>query len=316
MRKSKQTKASCPCATGEDASRLPSNFKISRRVFMASAGAAGLILRCDRLVAGNGEAAPGQLGGLERAFLSPPHSSKAWVYWWWLDGAASAAGITADLETMKTQGVSGVLLFDAGLGGPDAPHGPLFMSEEWRVNFRHAVKEAARLGLEMSVNLCSGWNAGGPWVSRELAIKDFVWKETIIEGGTEIVREIPRYTATPVEPPSAASSLDGGFPKVVQDPVDWYRDIAVLACQERDGVWSIKQATDVTPFMLGDRLHWSCPAGRWTILRIGYVVQEVTNDGYRRVQMASWPIPQWEIDPMSAEAMDVHFSETAKKLIE
>jgi hypothetical protein len=283
---------------------------------MASAGAAGLILRCARLVAGNGEAAPGQLGALEQAFLSPPHSSKAWVYWWWLDGAASAAGITADLETMKAQGVSGVLLFDAGSGGPDAPQGPLFMSEEWRVNFRHAVKEAARLGLEMSVNLCSGWNAGGPWVSRELAIKDFVWKETIIEGGTEIVREIPRYTATPVEPPSAASSLDSGFPKVVQDPVDWYRDIAVLACQERDGVWSIKQATDVTPFMRGDRLHWSCPAGRWTILRIGYVVQEVTNDGYRRVQMASWPIPQWEIDPMSAEAMDVHFSETAKKLIE
>ena len=130
---------------------------------------------------------------LEQAFLSPPDSSKAWVYWWWLDGAASAAGITADLETMKAQGISGVLLFDAGLGGPDAPKGPLFMSEEWRVNFRHAVKEAARLGLEMSVNLCSGWNAGGPWVPRELAIKDFVWKETIVEGGAEIEREIPRY---------------------------------------------------------------------------------------------------------------------------
>ena len=217
---------------------------------------------------------------------------------------------------MKAQGISGVLLFDAGLGGPDAPKGPLFMSEEWRVNFRHAVKEAARLGLEMSVNLCSGWNAGGPWVTRELAIKDLVWKETIVEGGAEIEREIPRYKPKPVDPPSAASSLDSGFAKVVEDPVDWYRDIAVLACQEKNGVWSVEQAVDVTGFMRGDRLHWNCPAGRWTILRIGYVVQPFTDEGYRRVQMSSWPMPQWEIDPMSAEAMDLHFSETAKKLIE
>ncbi len=290
--------------------------RISRRAFMASAGAAGLILRCAPLLAGNGDAAAAQLGTLEQAFLSPPDSAKAWVYWWWLDGAASAVGITADLETMKEQGISGVLLFEAGLGGPDAPKGPLFMSEEWRVNFRHAVKEAARLGLEMSVNLCSGWNAGGPWVPRELAIKDFVWKETIIDGGAEIDREIPRYTTTPVDPPSAASNLDSGFAKVQEDPVDWYRDIAVLACRERHGVWSVEQATDVTGFMRGDRLHWNCPAGRWTILRLGYVVQEVTNEGYRQVQMTSWPIPQWEIDPMSSEAMDLHFSETAEKLIE
>lgn len=289
---------------------------ISRRVFLARAGAAGLMLRCAPLAAGAGQSTSVEPGELEQAFRQPPDGSKPWVYWWWLDGAASAAGITADLETLKAQGVSGVLLFDAGLGGPDAPQGPLFMSEEWRVNFRHAVQEAARLELEMSVNLCSGWNAGGPWVTRELAIKDFVWKETILDGGSDVAREIPRYTAAPVEPPSAASRLDSGFPKVVQDPVDWYRDIAVLACREREGVWSMSRSIDVTGFMQGDHLHWSCPPGRWTILRIGYAVQEVTPDGYRRVQMSSWPIPQWEIDPMSAAAMDLHFSETAKKLIE
>jgi alpha-L-rhamnosidase len=290
--------------------------RLSRRAFMASAGAAGLILRCAPLLAGNGEGAAAQPSALQQAFRSPPDSSKAWVYWWWLDGSASAAGITADLEAMKAQGISGVLLFDAGLGGPTAPKGPLFMSGEWRVNFRHAVEEAARLGLELSVNLCSGWNAGGPWVTRELAVKDFVWKETILEGGTQIDREISRYATKPVDPPSVTSRLESGLPLVLEERVDWYRDIAVLACQEKDGVWSVEKAVDVTGFMRGDRLQWKCPAGRWTILRIGYVVQPFTDAGYRRVQMSSWPIPQWEIDPMSREAMDLHFSETAKKLIE
>jgi alpha-L-rhamnosidase len=315
-RESKRSKVSGP-STVHEKGALPTGVpQISRRAFMASASAAGLILRCAPLLADEDGVAAADLGALERAFLSPPDASKAWVYWWWLDGAASAAGITADLETMKAQGISGVLLFDAGLGGPDAPKGPLFMSEEWRINFRHAIKEAARLGLEMSVNVCSGWNAGGPWVPRELAIKDFAWKETIIEGGADIDREIPRYVPTPVDPPSAASSLDSGFAKVQQDPIDWYRDIAVLACQEKNGVWSVEKATDVTGFMRGDRLQWKCPAGRWTILRMGYDVQAVTDAGYRQIQMSSWPVPQWEIDPMSSEAMDLHFSQTAQKLIE
>ncbi len=63
---------------------------------------------------------------------------------------------------MKQQGIAGVLLFDAGEGGTNAPKGPLFMSEAWRRMFRHALREADRFGLEIGVNLCSGWDAGGP----------------------------------------------------------------------------------------------------------------------------------------------------------
>lgn len=254
--------------------------------------------------------------GLEQAFRTPPDSAKPWAYWWWLDGAASAAGITADLEALQAQGIGAVLLMDAGLGGRDAPQGPPFMSEEWRVNFRHAVREAARVGLQLTVNLCSGWNAGGPWVPRELAVKDLVWQETVVEGGTVIDREVPRYRPAPVDPPSAASRLDSGFPVVVTDPVDWYRDIAVLACREQDGAWSLDGIVDLTGSLEGDRLRWDCPPGRWTILRIGYVVQPFTPEGYRQVQLSSWPIPQWEIDPMDPAAMDLHFAETALKLIE
>ena len=33
---------------------------------------------------------------LEKAFANPPDSANAWCYWWWLNGAASTDGITAD----------------------------------------------------------------------------------------------------------------------------------------------------------------------------------------------------------------------------
>src|SRR5690606_37170840 len=102
---------------------------------------------------------------------------------------------------------------------------PWFMSAEWRVNFRHAVREAARLGIEMGVNLCSGWGAGGPWVTRDDAIKSFAWTESTVEGGGLVEMTLPRVP--PAERPfSFQLSWQPG------EPIDYCRDIAVLACRE------------------------------------------------------------------------------------
>jgi hypothetical protein len=152
------------------------------------------------------------VGRLERDFRQPPASTQPWAYWWWLDGAASREGITADLEAMKQQGISAVLLFDAGVGGPKAPKGQVFMSEGWRELFRHALREADRLKIEVGVNLCSGWNAGGTWVTPERAAKKLVWSQATVEGPGKKVLNLST-------PPSTTN---------------FYRDIAVLALPLRD----------------------------------------------------------------------------------
>ncbi len=145
---------------------------------------------------------------LEREFIHPPESARAWCYWWWLNGAASKKGITRDFEEMKRQGISGALLFDAGNAGPDAPRGPHFMSPAWREMYKHAVREADRLGIALGVNLCSGWNCGGAWVTSEHAAKKIVGAATVVKGPGRVRVELPR-------------------PGAVQG---YYRDIAVLAC--------------------------------------------------------------------------------------
>jgi len=114
------------------------------------------------------------------------------AYWWWLDSYATREGITKDLEEMKRQGIAGVLLFDAGEGGPDSPKGPLFMSPAWRELFKHALREADRLGIEVGVNLCSGWNAGGTWVTPEHAAKEIVWSATQVQGPAAIAIQLPK----------------------------------------------------------------------------------------------------------------------------
>jgi hypothetical protein len=126
--------------------------------------------------------APTAIDPLARDFQSPPDESKPWCYWWWLNGAASQEGITRDFEEMRKQGIRGALLFDAGVAGPDAPRGPKFMSAEWREHYKHAVREADRCGIVLTVNLCSGWNAGGPWVTPEYAAKKLVSSRTVVKG--------------------------------------------------------------------------------------------------------------------------------------
>ena len=65
--------------------------------------------------------------------------------------------------------------------------GPPFMSAEWRDLFQHALREADRLGIEVSVNLCSGWDAGGPWIGPDQAAKCFVQSQLRVAGAQTIL---------------------------------------------------------------------------------------------------------------------------------
>lgn len=148
---------------------------------------------------------------LEAGWLNPPRESRLRAYWWWLNGNVTTSAITRDLEQMKAQGFGGALICDADGSAQDGntrvPHGPTFLSPAWRALYRHALREADRLGLEMSLNIQSGWNLGGPMVTADEAPKLLVWSETSLEGGRAVDVVLPR-------PPHKK---------------ELYRDIAVLA---------------------------------------------------------------------------------------
>ena len=118
---------------------------------------------------------------LRRSFLRPPDSARPWVYWFWVDGNITRAGITADLEAMQRVGIGGVLLLDVS---QDIPPGPVpFGSPQWRELFKHAVTEASRLGLQVSLHNAAGWTgSGGPWITPELAMARVVSSVTNLVG--------------------------------------------------------------------------------------------------------------------------------------
>ena len=150
---------------------------------------------------------------LEQAWDNPPPSARLRAYWWWLNGNVDKAAITRDLEQMKAKGFGGALICDADGSSQDgngkAPHGATFFSPEWRELYKHTLREADRLGLEMSLNIQSGWNLGGPMVKQEDAPKKLTWSETQFTGGSNAA-------ATVIFNPPASRD-------------NFYRDLFVLA---------------------------------------------------------------------------------------
>ena len=144
---------------------------------------------------------------LADGFRAPPNEARPRVYWWWLNNLVSREGITRDLEQFQAKGIGGVLLFNAGAPAGKMPSGPDFMSPEWRELVKHAVREADRLGLEVSINLCSGWDAGGPWITDETASHHYVQAELNLTGPLKFSGKLP-------QPPGNAKA---------------YRDVAVQA---------------------------------------------------------------------------------------
>ena len=133
---------------------------------------------------------------LEQDFANPPRDARLRAYWWWINGNVTKEAITRDLEEMKAKGFGGALICDADgssqEGNDRAPHGPTFFSPEWRELYKHTLREADRLGLEMSLNIQSGWNLGGPMVKPEDAPKKLVWTETRVKGGAAFSGQLPQ----------------------------------------------------------------------------------------------------------------------------
>ena len=287
------------------------------------------------LLLATGSLSRAQEDPLELGFREPPIAARARCFWWWLNGNVTRDAITRDLEQMKAKGFGGALIFDAdGSGQRDneqVPAGPLFGSPDWRALFRHALDEAARLGLELSLNIQSGWNLGGPNVTPEEAAKQIVWAEARLEGPYVCHLQLPKpdhrggyyrdicVLAYPVK-------RDGG--KVRRLPIRdleqkaAYRELGGSApdcrpllndSRARDGEEDAAAGAivDLSAHVTAEgRLAWEVPEGDWVVLRFGYTITG------EQVSTASGGWQGLVIDYMSQDVLRAYWERHVRPLLE
>ncbi len=121
---------------------------------------------------------------IAKAFLHPPESAKPWVFWYWMHGAVSKEGITADLEAMKEIGIGGAYLMPIKDTSSVIPFQPVVrqLTPEWWAMVKFAMQEAKRLDLKLAMHVSDGFAlAGGPWITPDLSMQKIVWTKTYIK---------------------------------------------------------------------------------------------------------------------------------------
>lgn len=292
------------------------------------------------------QAATPAISSLRDGFINLPDSVRPGVYWYFMDGNISREGMTADLESMKKAGIGNVVFLEVNVG---IPRGEIdFLSEEWQNLFTHAVREAERLGIAITLGVGPGWTgSGGPWVSGQQSMKH------LVASSLNVTDKDQDNVILPKPLPKKPYFGEGAFtPEVRRHWEEYYEDVCVLAfptpsadCRIEDieekalyyrapytskpGVrpyfpylathQSLQDScvipqdkiVDVTGHLQPDgRIDWKIPEGNWTIMRLGS-----RNNG-AVTRPAPLPGVGFEADKFDTTAIRGHLNFFTEKLLE
>ena len=281
---------------------------------------------------------------LKTGFLHPSDSARPGVYWYFMDGNMSKEAMTKDLESMKKVGIGNLIFLEVNVG---IPRGEVdFLSDQWQDLFAHAVREAQRLGIAITLGVGPGWSgSGGPWVSGKESMQHLVSSSTRVSANDKKPIILPKPSPKP--PYFGEESFT---PELKKRWEDYYEDVAVLAFPtptsnyKIDGIdekalyyrepytskVGVKQflpslasyieppagtaisqdkIIDVTRFLKPDgTLDWPIPEGDWTILRMGS-----RNNG-AVTRPAPMPGLGFEADKFDTTSINAHLENFTGKL--
>lgn len=316
------------------AERSDSQYALTRRSFLQDVAALGALASFNSLALG--------ADGFGQSVLLPPESARMWTWWFWLSDRVDRRSITQDLEAMKAQGLGGVTVYSLSGPGVDTRlQGPVYMSSAWRELFLHTVSEAKRLGLGVKTMLCSGWNAGGPWITPELACKKYTFSEITLTGPSHFHDALPHPPADsrfyrdiavqafrilshqPSSPPDHAEvearnallALKNGTDSLGQSgkvPIEEICEAPLRPLPpEPDGSF-LDEASFIdlsANFNENGTLEWSVPEGKWLVYRVGCTLTG---------EKTHWSSPTGEGlegDPLDPAAMESQFQHIAAILL-
>jgi hypothetical protein len=271
---------------------------------------------------------------LKEGFFNVPMEARIRVWWFWMNGTATTKSITQDLEAMKANDIAGAILIDNG--GDYAPIGPTFMSREWLELYAHAIREADRLGLEISINIQSGaGDPGNPNIANDNGLKRVTYSEKRVSGPGRVEMALPEpsqqifYKDIAVQalrrpqPDTGKEALIKHWPlktfnkkEVWNQDLDRYDLYHYYDCYAGNGKAQALGADDIIDLASyydskNGILTWDVPEGEWTIVRYG-----MTSTGKRNNYASEGYKGGLCYDPINQRGITAHFRDVAEPLID
>ena len=193
---------------------------------------------------------------LETNFLQPPKDCWPHTRWWWPGNSAYREEITRELEQMRSHGIRGVEQISME---PVFEKGNVdYLSDEFMGLLTHAVKEAKRLDMEVSLNFGGpGWIIGGEFVPEEDRSKDLVPTFTDLTGPQSFKGELPdKLIRTKRSWEVYKPNLDGKEQLVA----------AMAGRLDKAGKLFEKSIVNLTARVKNNRLEWDVPDGDWRLM--------------------------------------------------
>ena len=129
---------------------------------------------------------------LQKNFIETPKNQPLAVYWYWIDGNISEAGVVKDLHAMKKVGINRVQIGMIG-DGQGTPQGPVKMfTKKWWKILHTMFKTATELDIEVGLFNCPGWSqSGGPWVKPEQSMRYLAAVNDTVQGPIQYHATLP-----------------------------------------------------------------------------------------------------------------------------
>ncbi len=193
---------------------------------------------------------------IESNFKNPPADCWPHTRWWWPGNPVSKEEITHELEEMRSHGIRGVEQISME---PVYEKGNIpYLSDEFMEMLKHTVKEAKRLGMEVSLNFGGpGWIIGGEWVKEADKSKDMVPTYINLSGNQTYNGPLPDdLTKTKRSWERYSPKLDGNETL-----------LSVMAGKiEKDGKLDKNSLVNLTTKVIGNKITWPVPEGEWRLM--------------------------------------------------
>jgi hypothetical protein len=168
---------------------------------------------------------------------------KPWTRWWWMGNAVDEHNLDTLLRQYADAGFGGVEITPIyGAKGYEDKYLP-YLSPEWMAMLKHTVASASKYGMQVDINLGTGWPFGGPQITTEHSATRLIIRQFEVKKGEKLSGKIEPAEVRQRNRETKLQTLTGYGPdNLILDLTNFVTSDGTLDWKAEEGDWTLYAA--------------------------------------------------------------------------